>query len=507
MAGTDGFLEGTGPGESEDAPASLEGAALPEQEASPVSSQAEAPPPWGAPPFWAAPSYAAAPPPGGVPPSWSGPPWAATPPPPPGAAGEWGPAPNWAVAPPLPQAPVSEPTGRGSWLRLGLAAVLVAVAIGAGVGIGHLVWPSSSTNADTAPSQTVPGGLGTGTLPTSGGSFFGQTPFGSGGSSGGAGGSGGPSDTAAIAAKADSGLVDINSTFSYQAAAGSGTGIVVTSSGEVLTNNHVIDGATRISVTDIGNGETYGATVVGYDSTHDIAVIQLTGASGLATAKIGNSSTLSVGEPVVAIGNAGGVGGTPTAAGGSITALSQAVTATDSLDGTSEHLTGVIKVNADVQPGDSGGSLVNSSGEVIGMDTAGSQNLSFQSSSTSGFAIPINQVIATAKAIEAGHGSPVVHVGATAFLGVLVSTAQGSTGSSAQGATVAGLVSGAAAASAGLVKGDVITSFDGHSVSSPTALSGLLVPLHPGDKAPITWRGLSGASKSATVILGSGPPA
>ncbi|MHB1508950.1 MAG: S1C family serine protease [Acidimicrobiales bacterium] len=390
---------------------------------------------------------------------------------------------------------------------MALAAMLVVVAIGAGVGIGHLMWPSSSTNASTEPSQTVPGGLGTGTLPTSGGSFFGQTPFGSGNSPGATRGSGGPSDTAAIAAKADSGLVDINSTFSYQAAAGSGTGIVVTSSGEVLTNNHVVDGATRISVTDIGNGQTYAATVVGYDSTHDIAVIQMKGASGLPTAKFGNSSTLSVSEPVVAIGNAGGVGGTPTAAGGSITALSQAVTASDSLDGTSEHLKGLIRVNADVQPGDSGGSLVNSSGEVIGMDTAGSETFSFQSSSTSGFAIPINQVLTTAKEIEAGHGSSIVHVGSTAFLGVLVSTSQGSTGSSAQGATVAGLVSGGAAAKAGLVKGDVITSFDGRSISSPTALSGLLVPLHPGDRVPMTWVGTSGASQSATVILGSGPPA
>ncbi len=538
MAGTDGFLEGAGPGEGPDTPARLDGAEAPEQEAPPVNPGEEAPP-WGTPPAWAAPPYAgtppawAAPPHAAGPPSWGAPPWTApphaaappawAPPPPPGTAwgvgGGWGPPPALAVVPPSSQAPVVEASGGSSWLRLVLAAMLVVVAIGAGVGIGHLVWPSSSTSAATEPSQTVPGGLGAGTLPSSGGSFFGQIPFGSGGSfigqipfgsggsSAGTEGRGGPSNVAAIAAKVDPALVDINSTFSYQAAAGSGTGIVLTSSGEVLTNNHVIDGATRISVTDVGNGKTYSATVVGYDSTHDIAVIQLEGASGLATAKFGNSSTLSVGEPVVAIGNAGGVGGTPTAAGGSITALGQAITASDSLDGTSEHLKGLIQVNADVQPGDSGGSLVTSSGEVIGMDTAGSQNFTFQSSSTSGFAIPINQVLATAKAVEAGHGSSIIHVGATAFLGVLVSTAQETTGSNTQGATVAGVVSGAAAAKAGLSPGDVITSFDGKAVTSPTALSKLLIPLHPGARVPITWVGTSGASQSATVILGSGPPA
>ena len=147
---------------------------------------------------------------------------------------------------------------------------------------------------------------------------------------------------------------------------------MLTSTGEILTNNHVIDGATSISVTDVGNGKTYKATVVGYDKSHDIAVLQLQGASGLKTAKIGDSSKATVGESVVAIGNAGGTGGTPSAAGGSIVALNQQITASDELGGASEQLTGLIEVNADVQPGDSGGSLVDSAGQVIGIDTAAS---------------------------------------------------------------------------------------------------------------------------------------
>ncbi len=171
---------------------------------------------------------------------------------------------------------------------------------------------------------------------------------------------------------ASPGLVDVNSTLGYEGASGAGTGIVLTSTGEILTNNHVIDGATSISVTDVGNGKTYKATVVGYDKSHDIAVLQLQGASGLKTAKIGDSSKATVGESVVAIGNAGGTGGTPSAAGGSIIALNQQITASDELGGASEQLTGLIEVNADVQPGDSGGSLVNSAGQVIGIDTAAS---------------------------------------------------------------------------------------------------------------------------------------
>ena len=108
----------------------------------------------------------------------------------------------------------------------------------------------------------------------------------------------------------------------------------------ILTNNHVIDGATTISVTDVGNHKTYTASVVGYDRTGDIAVLQLHNASGLQTANLANSSSVSVGEDVVGIGNAGGTGGTPSAAGGTVTALGKSITASDEGDGSSEQLTG-----------------------------------------------------------------------------------------------------------------------------------------------------------------------
>ena len=233
----------------------------------------------------------------------------------------------------------------------------------------------------------------------------------------------------AIASKVDPGLVDINTTLGYQGDEAAGTGIVLSSNGVILTNNHVIDGATSISVTDVGNKQTYTASVVGYDRTKDIAVLQLHNASGLQTATLGNSSNASVGEDVVGIGNAGGTGGTPSAAGGTVTALNQSITASDEGDGTSEQLSGLIETNADIQPGDSGGSLVDTSGDVLGIDTAASAGFSFQSNDQSsgnqGYAIPIDTALSIARAIEAGSSSSTVHIGETAFLGVEIN-AQGS---------------------------------------------------------------------------------
>ena len=307
--------------------------------------------------------------------------------------------------------------------------------------------------------------------------------------------------------------MDVNSTFSYQSAAGAGTGIVLTSNGEILTNNHVIDGATKITVTDLGDHRSYSGTVVGYDSTHDIAVVQLKGASGLQTANLGDSSKAKVGQPVVAIGNAGGTGGTPTSAGGSITALNQSITASNDLDGTSEQLSGLIETNADVQSGDSGGALVDSSGRVLGMDTAALGGFSLQpsgqASGNQGYAIPINQALATAKAIEGGHGSSTIHVGPTAFLGVLVSGSGNGApgGGTVSGAPVSSVVTGGAAEQAGVVAGDVITSFAGKTVSSASDLSRLLVAYHPGDKVQLGWTDAAGQAHTGTADLGTGPPA
>ncbi|HEX6525407.1 MAG TPA: trypsin-like peptidase domain-containing protein [Streptosporangiaceae bacterium] len=316
-----------------------------------------------------------------------------------------------------------------------------------------------------------------------------------------------------IASRVDPGLVDVISTDGLAQAESAGTGIVLSSTGEILTNNHVISGATSIKVIDIGNGRTYTAKVVGYDASADVAVIQAQGASGLTTASLGNSSTVGVGNSVVALGNAQGKGGTPSMATGAVTALNQSITASDDLSGTQEQLTGLIETNADIQPGDSGGPLVNAYGQVIGMDTAASSSYQFQGqsgSATQAYSIPINTAVSIANQIEAGTGSSTVHIGATAFLGVGVGSPQdgfGGLGNSSSGAYLQNVEQGSPAANAGLTQGDTITSVGGTSVSSSQDIQHVLVKYHPGDKIQISWLDQSGQSQTATVTLATGPAA
>jgi S1-C subfamily serine protease len=319
--------------------------------------------------------------------------------------------------------------------------------------------------------------------------------------------------TSQIQAQVNPGLVDVASALGYEQAESFGTGLVLTSSGEILTNNHVIEGATSVKVTDIGNGHSYRAKVVGYNQTRDIAVLQLQGASGLKTVKLGNSDTAAVGQKVVALGNAGGKGGTPSVATGQVTGLNASITASDEGSGTTEQLTGLINHNAPIQPGDSGGPLVNTAGQVIGIDTAASNTMQFhsaQSQQANAFAIPINEALAIGNQIEAGNGSSTVHIGATGFIGVAVKSAS----SAAQqgipkdsGAAVQQVLQGTPAAGAGLTGGDVITSVDGHSVSSPSALQAALEEHHPGDKVTIGWTDQAGQAQSASVTLANGPAA
>src|SRR5258708_671202 len=313
--------------------------------------------------------------------------------------------------------------------------------------------------------------------------------------------------TSQIVSKTDPAVVDVVSTLGQNGTA-AGTGIVLTSSGEVLTNNHVIDGATSIKVRDVGNGQTYTASVVGYDASHDIALIQLKVASGLQTANLGNSSSVAVGSKVVAIGNAGGQEGTPSVATGTVTGLNQSITATDAASGTAEQLSGLIRTNAAIQAGDSGGPLTNASGQVIGIDTAassGSVQLN-SSTATQAFTIPINEAVSIARQIESGTSSATVHIGSTALLGVEIVSASQQLGNPAgTGAEVAGVQSGSAAAGAGLAAGDVITAVGGHSITSASDVRSALNGYHPRDKIRITSTSQPGQSPSAPPGLPSGP--
>jgi S1-C subfamily serine protease len=325
-----------------------------------------------------------------------------------------------------------------------------------------------------------------------------------------------PAATSAITAGVDPGLVNIDVSNRTTGLRGEATGMVLTPSGVVLTNNHVVQGATGITAADVGNGRTYNASVVGYDRSGDVAVIQLQGASGLQTVPLGHSSTLSVSARVLALGNAGGGGGTPRVAKGSVTALQQSIVASDFGGGNAERLRGLIQTDARVQPGDSGGPLVNDGGQVVGMDAAASAlNTSLVAQRPAqGFAIPIDSALAIARQIEAGTGSATVHVGPTGFLGVEVVPSpqfgggpSGGAGPQAQGALIGGALPGYPAAKLGLAKGDVITAVDGRPVASASGLTDMLSAHHPGDSVLISWTDRAGQTHAGTVKLASGPAA
>jgi S1-C subfamily serine protease len=304
-------------------------------------------------------------------------------------------------------------------------------------------------------------------------------------------------------AKVAPGLVNITTTVGYDGAEAAGTGVVLTPDGVVLTNHHVIAGATSIKVAVAGTTTSYLADVVGYDSTHDIAVIKLRNASGMATAPIGDSSKVKVGDEVIGLGNAGGKGGKPIPADGRVTGLDKSITAMDSANNSSEDLTGLIETDAAIQPGDSGGALVSTEGTVVGIITAGSTSGGRTTGATDGYAVPINQAMQIAQDIRDGKASSTIHIGESAFLGIQVA---GSSNAS-NGVRVSGTVAGSAAAKAGLKAGDRITSLDGQAVTTNASLRALIAPHHPGDTVRIGWVDSTGKTRSADVTFGSGPVA
>jgi S1-C subfamily serine protease len=311
---------------------------------------------------------------------------------------------------------------------------------------------------------------------------------------------GGPSSSSPAAD--DTGVVDVTTRLGYQGAGSAGTGIVVRP-GEVLTNNHVIRGATQISVTRPGGGR-YRARVLGTDATHDVALLEIGEANDVPPATLGDSSQLAVGDQIRAIGNAGGVGGTPSVAGGRVTGLNQSITTTNEIGLGSEHLSGLIRTDARLEPGYSGGPLLNGAGQVIGMDTAGRVDPpAGQKSAPEGFAIPINRAMAIARDIEAGRDSADVQTGPPPMLGVeLLDGAF-----PIRGVLVAGVVAGSPADAAGLALWDTITSLDGTAVRSTDALTRVLQRHQPRDDVRVRWIDPLGRSHVATVRLAKGPPA
>jgi S1-C subfamily serine protease len=294
-------------------------------------------------------------------------------------------------------------------------------------------------------------------------------------------------------ANPNAGIVDIYTTLGYQNGVAAGTGMILTRAGEILTNNHVIKGATRFKVVDVSTHRTYTATVAGYSVARDVAVLHLAHASGLKTIKLGNGVPVRVGQPVVARGNAQGLGGAPKEARGRVVALHRKIVARDET-GDSETLINLIATDAPVVPGDSGGPLEDSRNRAIGMVTAGST-----SGAHRGFAIPIRMALTYARLIERGNASATVHVGPTAFLGVNLRDVSG-------GAAIEQIIPGKAADAAGLVAGDVITSLNGAGISSSADIRKAVLSLVPGTAVSIAWTDTNGVAQSGTITPTSGPP-
>jgi S1-C subfamily serine protease len=445
----------------------------------------------------------------------------------PGASGGFG-GPGYGSYPPPPPPPRR---GGGFLSHLGVALLAAAIGVGATLAFDHPTTTGNPTASSTTPAVPSAPSSAPATVPS---------PAPSSSASGGTG-----TGLQAVINKVEPGIVIISSTIQYQSEAGAGTGMVISSDGLVLTNNHVIEDSTKLTATVVATGKTYQAKVLGYDTTGDVALIQLQNASGLNTVPLGNSSTMKTSDPVVALGNAEG-GGTILPAAGTITGVDQTITASDE-GGTisTETLHGMLETNADIVAGDSGGPLSNSAGQVIGMDTAG-QSVSFgQSASPTGFAIPINTALAVASQIAAGHASSTISIGYPPFIGIYV--AQG-TSSNPQtqaeqqeessgnefggfggyvpscytsdadlqvpseiapvnsGTLVDGVICGSPAAAAGMTGGAVITAVNGQTVGAPTQLQSILAKFRPGDTATITWVNLNGQKTTSTLHLVAGPP-
>lgn len=441
-------------------------------------------------------------PPGGEQASWGGPP-----------AGGYGQPPPW----PPPQQP-----RRGGRALVYLLVAVLAATTGAGA---VLAFQARSTGQGSLSARDIPSPGNLGDTNTS------------------------TINMGAVAARVEPGVVDITSNLRYAGQVFEGTGIVLSSSGLVLTNNHVVAGSTRLTATLVTSGRKYAAQIVGTDSIHDVALLKLTGASGLQRVQVGDSAKVRLGMPVVALGNAGGTGGPPTVTSGSITALRRTITASNSGSGSSETLHNMLQTNAPIAEGDSGGPLANAAGQVIGMDTAANTQALGGPGTSQGFAIPIDQALAIARQMAAGQAGQGIHLGQPAFLGIAVASTASNAASTAgsprqqlaqlrqtasqfgsgvdtnrsclatdagnpvpgriapasSGTLIAGVFCGAPASVTGLRGGDVILALDGHSVSAPTTLTQLLSHYHPGNRVSVTWMDIGGLRHTGSLTLAAGP--
>jgi S1-C subfamily serine protease len=444
--------------------------------------------------------------------------------------------PGYGSPPGPPPPPARRPAAAMPYVVVAAVAALVGAGLTFALTTGSASPPSASAGSGASSSGLGSGGTGPGTTPA------------------------GTHLSSAVVHRVQRavlpGIVVINSKLqdNPDATGAEGTGMIISSDGLVLTNNHVINATNGLTATVVTTGRTYHARYLGYDKTSDVAVIQLERASGLTPVPLGNSSAVDTGDDVVAMGNAGGTGHITTKTG-AITGLNEAITASDNGSGeAAEHLKGMLQTSADLIPGDSGGPLSSTAGKVIGMDTA-TLGQTTTSQQDVGYAIPINKAMSIARRIIAGQAGSGVKIGSTGFVGVLVppgphggrstetspqvqlrqlerSEEQQGAGQggglspapascvpyaaeagiprhvapTSSGALVLGALCQSPAAAAGLAAGDVITGAAGHRVSSPASLTVVLSQVPSGQRITITWVTPSGRTLSRPLTLAQAPP-
>jgi S1-C subfamily serine protease len=405
---------------------------------------------------------------------------------------------------PTEQAPEVQKKNRKPLIAIAIATAAVVCIGGLGTAaIATLTTPTTSaTSAQTSPQRGTFGQYGQGYGRGYGGGFGQGQSQGQGGGEQGLGNSAASSVTEATAATAAQkvGVVTINTTLDYNSQEqAAGTGMILSSSGLILTNNHVVEQSTDISVTVESTNKTYKAVVVGTDAKADVAVLKLVGASGLSTVKFDAAEKIAVGDAIHSVGNAEGTGDLVTATG-TVGAVNQNLTVQSDYSTTGESLTGLIELKSDVVSGDSGGPLFDKNGDVIGIVTAASSG----SANVTGYAINIAQVLKVVDQIESGSATTDIVIGNPAFLGVSIAS---TTSSSVTGVPVASAFAGMPAANAGIAAGSVITAVDGVGVTSADALSAAIASHQVGSSVTIAWTDAAGAAHSSVVTLVGGPAA
>ncbi len=381
-------------------------------------------------------------------------------------------------------------------LAAGVAAVALvtgAAGVGGGYALGHDLQGGSTGGSRSAGTY---GGPGIETVPGAGWGWSGggavplpPRPFA--GGSGSSGSQSGSADTTTRASGSQlTGLVRVSSTMKYAGAAAAATGMILTPAGEVVTNHHVVEGSTSVKVTVMSTGRTYAATVVGTDAKDDVAVLRMSGASGLNTVTP-DTDGVSVGDKVTAVGDANGTVSSLSAASGRVLALGQSITTRSDGTATGERLHGMIQISSDVIAGDSGGATYDQDGRVVGMTTAASAG----GTDVVGYAVPIATVLRVANDLEQQVPGPRYDYTRPAFLGV---------GLARTGDTVRGVFAGTPAATAGIRAGARINEIGGTPVATAAQLRKAVAARSPGDHVSVGWVDAGGSRHRATVTLVAG---